>query len=82
MAVESRFARDVWRVLKSIVDTDLSETQIAFIAAGPFEEMLASLQEPMPKIFEPVDLPKVRSLAAFLWPGRIKPEVYNWIRGL
>ena len=82
MAVKSCCAADVWRVLRNIIDADLSEAQLAFISAGPFEEMLVSLEAPMPRLFEPVDFQKVRSLAAFLWPGRIKPEVFAWIRKL
>lgn len=79
MAAQPNRAADVWNVVKNIVDADLSEEQLAFIAAGPFEEMLVSLQAPLPELFEPVDLPKVRSLGAFLWPGRIRSDVYNWI---
>jgi hypothetical protein len=71
-----------WATVRKLVETDVNHQQLTEIAAGPFEEILVTIGEPMYNLFLDSDYLIVRKLLPFVWFGRINPEVEKWVKSI
>jgi len=70
----------VWKAVLQIMQRQLSDEQIALLAAGPVEDLLAKYgAEFIERIeTEAQSSPAFKHLLGGIWPGRISSEI--WIR--
>ena len=69
-----------WRFIEVVLQSSLSDQDLAYIAAGPFEDLLGRHGARfLPLVEEKAsDNPNMRMLIATVWQGRMSAE--NWKR--